>query len=158
MPWMWDMLLESDTIAALPGQSLTMLLYLYCLNTSSPAHTFQSSALTSMLTHTRWAIELSVTQEGKPMLKLRLWAARSSRGGVTVWACGPFTDCFSSWTHLTAPLRELPKKIGIKTRIDLGVRGGKTKKKDLQIQNVYCLSFIYFNFQWHNGYRWRRIY
>lgn len=145
MPWMWDMLLESDTIAALPGQSLTMLLYLYCLNTSSPAHTFQSSALTSMLTHTRWAIELSVTQEGKPMLKLRLWAARSSRGGVTVWACGPFTDCFSSWTHLTAPLRELPKKIGIKTRIDLGVRGGKTKKK--RPTNSERLLFKFYLFQ-----------
>ena len=83
-------------------------------------------------------------------------------GGVTVWACGPFTGCFSSRTHLTAPLRGLPKIIGIKTLIDLGVRGGKTKKKkkkkkekkESQNQNVYFrfrLSFIYFHFQWHNG-------
>lgn len=52
---------------------------------------------------------------------------RREGGGDTAWACGPFTGRFSSWTHLAAPLRGLPKIIGIQTRIDLGDKGGKAK-------------------------------
>lgn len=74
-------------IASLPGCNLTM--YLYCLGKSSPVHTSLSSSLTSMLAHTRWAIELSVMQEGETGVETEL-ASREELWGptaeVAAWA------------------------------------------------------------------------
>lgn len=78
-------------IAALPGCNFTM--YLNCLGKSSPVHTSLSSSLTSMLTHTRWAIELSVMQEGETGVETELASSEE------LW--GPTLAEATVWAHLT---------------------------------------------------------
>lgn len=61
MLWTWGMSLESENDRCVPCSSFTVLLFLYGLCKSALVHTF----MTSMLTHTQWATELSVMQEGE---------------------------------------------------------------------------------------------